>query len=141
MREDEMRRMDERTKMLVALLVTPLVAGCAQIKHFSAAPSTICPGEPVQVEWKASDKVTLEAAPPLAGTGEGPPEGSRSLSPGQNTRLTLKVSALLKSAQSEWDITVIPARSSRLVGGIAQCEGNPAAVTATFSVPQKDTSQ
>ena len=132
--------MPERFQAWAALLITPLIAGCAQIKYFSVVPTTICPGETVQIDWKASDKVTLDAAPPLPGTGEGPAEGSRSFSPTQNTRFTLKVPALLKSAQREWDITVIPTQSSRLLGGVAQCEGHPASATASFLIEQKDTS-
>ncbi|HET7060879.1 MAG TPA: hypothetical protein VFI43_01730 [Nitrosospira sp.] len=132
--------MNEHLKILVTLLVTPLVTGCAQIKYFSVAPTTICPGEAVQVDWKASDRVLLSTLPPLPGTGEGPPEGSLSFTPVQDTRFTLKVPALLKSAQREWDVSVIPAQSSRLMGGVAQCSGNPASVSATFSVQQKDTS-
>jgi hypothetical protein len=138
--DDGMRRMNDHLKILVMLLVTPLVAGCAQIKYFSVAPTTICPGEAVQADWKASDRVILSAVPPLPGTGEGPPEGSLSFTPAQDTRFTLKVPALLKSAQREWDVTVIPTQSSRLMGGVAQCGGNPASISATFSVQEKDTS-
>jgi len=141
LRQDyERRRMHERLQVLAALLIAPLIAGCAQIKSFSVVPTTICPGETVQIDWKASDKVTLDAVPPLVGTGEGPAEGSRSFSPTQNTRFSLKVPALLKSDQREWDVTVIPAQSSRLLGGIAQCEGYPASVAASFLIEQKDTS-
>jgi len=132
--------MHDRFLALATLLVTPLIAGCAQIKYFSAVPTTICPGETVQIDWKASDRVTLDAVPRLAGTGGGPAEGSRSFTPVQNTRFTLKVPALLKSAQREWDITVIPNQSSRLLGGVAQCEGNPPSVSTSFSIEQKDTS-
>lgn len=132
--------MRDRFRILTMLLLTPLITGCAQIKSFSAAPSTVCPGETVQVEWKASDKVMLNATPSLEGLGEGPAEGSRSFAPTQNTRFILEVPGLLKSDQREWDVIVIPSQSSRLLGGVAQCEGNPPLVSTSFSIQPKDSS-
>ncbi len=132
--------MRDRLAILATLFLTPLIAGCAQIKSFSAAPSTVCPGETVQIDWEASDKVMLNAVPSLKGVGEGPAEGSRSFAPTQNTRFILEVAGLLKNAQREWDVTVVPSQSSRLLGGVAQCEGNPPLVSASFSIQQKDSS-
>jgi hypothetical protein len=132
--------MRDRLPILATLLLTPLIAGCAQIKSFSAAPSTVCPGETVQIDWKASDKVTLNAVPSLEGVGGGPAEGSRSFAPTKNTRFILEVAGLLKNAQREWDVTVVPSQSSRLLGGVAQCEGSPPLVSTSFSIQQKDSS-
>jgi hypothetical protein len=132
--------MRDRLAILATLFLTPLIAGCAQIKSFSAAPSTVCPGETVQIDWEASDKVMLNAVPSLKGVGEGPAEGSRSFAPTQNTRFILEVAGVLKNAQREWDVTVVPSQSSRLLGGVAQCEGNPPLVSASFSIQQKDSS-
>lgn len=132
--------MRDRLLVLATLFITPLIAGCAQIKSFSAVPSTVCPGETVQIDWKASDKVMLNALPSLEGVGGGPAEGSRSFAPTQNTRFILEVPGLLKNAQREWDVTVIPSQSSRLLGGVAQCEGVPPFVSASFSIQQKDSS-
>jgi hypothetical protein len=132
--------MRDRLPILATLLLTPLIAGCAQIKSFSVAPSTVCPGETVQIDWKASDKVMLNAVPSLEGVGEGPAEGLRSFAPTQNTRFVLEVPGLLKNAQREWDVTVVPSQSSRLLGGVAQCEGVPPLVSTSFSIQQKDSS-
>ena len=63
--------MRDRLSILATLFLTPLIAGCAQIKSFSVAPSTVCPGETVQIDWEASDKVMLNAVPSLKGVGEG----------------------------------------------------------------------
>ena len=133
-------QMRDRPAISVILLIAPLIAGCAQIKYFYVAPSTACPGETVKVDWEATGKVTLDAVPPLEGMGEGPAEGSRSVTPSQSTRFTLKAPGLLKSAQREWDVQVIPSESSRLLGGIAQCGGNPPSVSTSFTIQQKDTS-
>lgn len=135
--------MPDRFAVLITLLVTPLIVGCAQIKSFTVAPSTICPGETVRVDWLASGNegnVTLDSVPALTGTGEGRAEGSRSFIPAQNTRFILKVPGVLKSAQREWDVQVIPDKSSRLLGGIAQCGGEPQSVSARFTIQRKDTS-
>ncbi|SEK68708.1 hypothetical protein [Nitrosovibrio tenuis] len=136
----EKLRTHDRLLVLTTLLLTPFIAGCAQIKLFSVAPSTVCPGETVQIDWKASDRVMLNAVPSVEGVGEGPPEGSRSFMPTENTRFILNVPGLLKSAQREWDVTVIPSQSSRLLGGVAQCGGNPPFASASFSIQQKDSS-
>jgi hypothetical protein len=133
-------QMHDRSAIWVILLIVPLIAGCAQIKFFSVAPSTVCPGETVEIDWEASGKVALSAAPPLEGTGEGPAEGSRSFTPAQSTRFVLKAPGLFKSDQREWDVQVIPGESSRLLGGIAQCGGNPPSVSTSFTIQQKDTS-
>jgi hypothetical protein len=133
-------RMRDLCVVSIILLSAPLIAGCAQIKSFSVAPGTICPGETVEINWEASGRVVLKAAPPLVGMGEGPPEGSRSFSPMQNTRFTLEAPALLKSDQREWDVQVIPSLSTRLLGGIAQCDGSPPFVSTSFTIQQKDTS-
>lgn len=133
-------QMRDRPGISVILIIAPLVAGCAQIKYFYVAPSTACPGETVKIDWEATGKVTLDAVPPVAGIGEGPAEGSRSVIPSQSTRFTLKATGLLKSAQREWDVQVIPGESSRLLGGIARCGGNPPLVSASFTIQQKDTS-
>lgn len=133
----------DRTLVLAALLAAPFLAGCAQIKTFIVAPSTICPGETVKVDWAASGthaSVTLEAVPPLAGTGEVPAEGSRTLHPVENTRLILKAPGVLKSAQREWDVQVVPGKSARIWGGIAQCSGQPPSVSASFTIRKQDTS-
>ena len=132
--------MHDRFVVLATLLIAPLIAGCAQIRSFSVTPSTVCPGETVEVDWKATDKVVLDAAPPLMGTGEGPSEGSRSFAPMENVRFTIRVPGLLKSAQREWDVQVIPSQSGRLLGGVAQCGSNPQAVSTSFTLQQKDTS-
>ena len=132
--------MHDRFVVLATLLIAPLIAGCAQIKSFSVTPSTVCPGETVEVDWKATDKIVLDAAPPLKGTGEGPSEGSRSFAPMENVRFTIRVPGLLKSAQREWDVQVISGQSGRLLGGVAQCGGNPQAVSTSFTLQQKDTS-
>lgn len=129
-----------RFAVLALLLITPVIEGCAQIKSFSVAPSTVCPGETVEIDWKATGDVVLNAVPPLKGEGSGPAEGSRSFAPGQSTRFVLKVPGLLKSVQREWDVEVIPSQSSRLLGGVAQCGGNPAFVSTSFTIQQKDTS-
>ena len=76
--------MHNRFLVMATLLITPLIAGCAQIKSFSVAPSTVCPGETVKIDWQASGNsgnVTLDAIPPLEGMGEVATEGSRSLTP------------------------------------------------------------
>jgi hypothetical protein len=125
------------------LLAAPFLAGCAQIKTFTVAPSTICPGERVKVDWAASGNhasVTLDAVPPLAGTGEVPAEGSRMLHPIENTRFILKAPGVLKSAQREWDVQVVPGKSARIWGGIAQCAGQRQSVSTSFTVRQQDTS-
>jgi hypothetical protein len=132
--------MHDKLAVLTTLLIAPLIAGCAQIKSFSVTPAIVCPGETVEVDWKASDKVVLEAAPSLEGTGEGPSEGSRSFAPTENVRFTIKVPGLLKSAQREWDVQVIPSQSTGLLGGVAQCGGSPQAVSTSFTLQQKDTS-
>lgn len=135
--------MRDRLLVLVALLVTPLVAGCAQIQFFQVSPSTACPGEPVEIRWQASGNVgnvTLNAVPPLEGMGEVPDAGSRSFAPMQSTRFTLKAPGLLKSDQREWDVQVVPGQSSRLLGGVARCGGDPQSVLTSFSIRQKDTS-
>jgi hypothetical protein len=129
--------------VLAALLAAPFLAGCAQIKTFTVAPSTICPGETVKVDWAASGthaSVTLEALPPLAGAGEVPAEGSRTLHPMEDTRFILRAPGVLKSAQREWDVQVVPGKSARIWGGVAQCSGQPPAVSASFTVQQQDTS-
>jgi hypothetical protein len=132
--------MHDRFIVLTTLLIAPLIAGCAQIKSFSVTPSIVCPGETVEVDWKATDKIVLDAAPSLEGTGEGPSEGSRSFAPKENVRFTIKVPGLLKSAQREWDVQVIPSQSAGLLGGVAQCGGSPQVVSTSFTLQQKDTS-
>ena len=78
-------QMHDRFLVLTTLLIAPLVAGCAQIKSFSVAPSIVCPGETVEIDWKASDKITLDAAPPWRGQGKEPSEGSHSFAPTENS--------------------------------------------------------
>jgi hypothetical protein len=97
----------------------------------------------VKVDWAASGNngsVTLDAVPPLAGTGEVPAEGSRMLQPTENTRFILKAPGVLKSAQREWDVQVVPGKSARIWGGVAQCRGQPPSVSASFTIQQQDTS-
>ncbi|PTR16396.1 MULTISPECIES: hypothetical protein [unclassified Nitrosospira] len=125
----------ERLLVLAMLCITPWMTGCAQIKSFSVAPSTVCPGETVEINWTASDKVTLNASPPLAGEGEGPAEGRRALAPERSTRFTLTVPGLLKGDQREWDVHVIPRQSDRLLGGIARCD-DARFVTTSFTIEQ-----
>ena len=135
--------MHDRLLVLATVLITPLIVGCAQIKSFSVAPSAVCPGETVKIDWQASGNngnVTLNAAPPLEGTGDVATEGSRSFAPTQSTRFVIKAPGLLKSDQREWDVLVIPSRSFRLLGGVAQCGGNPQSVLTSFTIQQKDTS-
>ena len=97
----------ERLLVLAMLCIMPWMTGCAQIKSFSVAPSTVCPGETVEINWTASDKVTLNASPPLAGEGD----------------------------QREWDVQVIPRQSDRLLGGIARCD-DARFVTTSFTIEQ-----
>ena len=52
----------------------------------------------------------------------------------------LKVPGLLRDAQREWDVEVIPSQSERLLGGVAQCGGSPQSVSTSFTLQQKDTS-
>jgi len=121
----------------------PLIVGCAQIKSFSVAPSTACPGEAIKIDWQVSGNsgsVILDAIPPLKGTGEVAAEGSRSLTLMHSNRFVLKAPGLLKSEQREWDVLVIPSQSSRLFGGVAHCGGNPQSVLTSFTIQQKDTS-
>ncbi len=135
--------MHDRIVILVALLIMPLIVGCAQIRSFSVAPSTVCPGETIKIDWQVSgnsDVVTLKATPPLKGTEEVATEGSQFLIPMHSTRFVLKAPGLLKSDQREWDVLVIPSQSSRLLGGVAQCDGNPQSVLTSFTIQQKDTS-
>ena len=135
--------MPDRFAVLITLLVAPMIVGCAQIKSFAVAPSTICPGETVRVDWLTSGhagNVTLDSVPVLAGAGEVPEEGSRFFTPAQNTRFILKVPGVLKSAQREWDVQVVPDQSSRLLGGIAQCGGEPQWVSTSFTIQRKDSS-
>lgn len=135
--------MHDRIVILVTLLIMPLIVGCAQIKSFSVAPSTACPGETIKIDWQVSGNsgnVFLGATPPLEGAGEVAAEGSRSLTPIHSTRFVLKAPGLLKSEQREWDVLVIPNQSSRLLGGIAQCDGNPPSVMTSFTIQQKETS-
>jgi hypothetical protein len=135
--------MHNRRLVMATLLITPLIAGCAQIKSFSVAPSTVCPGETVKIDWQASGNsgsVTLDAVPALEGMGDVATEGSRSFTPAQSTRFVLKAPGLLKSAQREWDVLVIPSQSSRLFGGVAQCGGDARSVLTSFTIQQKDTS-
>lgn len=135
--------MHDRIVILVTLLIMPLIIGCAQIKSFSVAPSTACPGETIKIVWQVSGNsgnVTLDAIPPLEGAGEVAMEGSRSLTPIHSTRFVLKAPGLFKSDQREWDVLVIPSQSSRLLGGIAQCGGNPQSVLTSFTIQQKETS-
>jgi len=136
-------KISDRFAVLATVLLTPLIVGCAQIKSFTVAPSTICPGETVKIDWLVSGNagnVRLDAVPALEGTGEGHAEGSRSVTPAQNTRFILKVPGVLKSAQREWDVQVVPDQSFRLLGGIAQCGGEPQSVSTSFTIQQKDTS-
>lgn len=136
-------QMADRFAVFATVLLTPLIVGCAQIKSFTVAPSTICPGETVKIDWVASGNagnVTLDAVPALEGMGEGPAEGSRSVAPAQNTRFILKVPGAFKSAQREWDVQVVPIQSFKLLGGIAQCDGEPQSVSTSFTIQQKDTS-
>jgi hypothetical protein len=129
--------------VLAALLAVPFLAGCAQIKTFTVAPSTICPGETVKIDWATSGNhgsVTLDAVPPLAGAGEVPAEGSRMLHPAENTRFILKAPGVLKSVQREWDVQVVPGKSTRIWGGVAQCIGQPQSVSTSFTIQQQDTS-
>jgi hypothetical protein len=135
--------MHDRLLILATVLITPFIVGCAQIKSFSVAPSTVCPGETIKIDWQASGNngnVILDAIPPLAGTGEVATEGSRSLAPTQSTRFVIKAPGLLKSDQREWDVLVIPSQSSRLLGGVAQCGGDRQSVLTSFTIQQKDTS-
>jgi hypothetical protein len=74
----------------------------------------------------------------VAGEGEGPAEGQRSLAP-ERTRFTLKVPGLLKSDQREWDIQVIPRQSDRLLAGVACCD-DERFVATSFIIEKKDTS-
>jgi hypothetical protein len=107
------------------------------------APSTICPGETVKIDWAATGNhgsVTLDAVPPLSGTGEVPAEGSRMLHPAENTRFILKAPGVLKSAQREWDVQVVPGKSARIWGGVAQCTGEQPSVSTSFTLQQQDTS-
>ena len=129
----------DRILVLVMLSITPWITGCAQIKSFTVAPSTICPGESVEITWKASDAVSLRASPPLAGEGEGPAEGARSLAPERSTRFTLKAKGLLKSDQREWDVQVIPSQAERFLGGLGRCEDDRF-VTTAFTIEQEATS-
>jgi hypothetical protein len=129
--------MNGRFLVWVALFTTPFIGSCAYIYSFSVAPSTVCPGERVKVSWQASDKVVLEANPPLVGMGEKPAEGSQFFTPKQSTRFILKAPGLIKGAQREWDVQTI---RSRLLGGIAQCGGNPQSVLTSFTIQQKDAS-
>lgn len=129
--------------VLITLLVAPLIVGCAQIKFFTVAPSTICPGETVRVDWLTSGdagNATLDSVPVLAGAGEIPEQGSRFFTPAQSTRFILRVPGVLKDAQREWDVQVTPDQSSRLLGGIAQCGGDPQSVSASFTIQSKDSS-
>lgn len=96
--------MHDRFLVLTTLLIAPLVAGCAQIKSFSVTPSIVCPGETVEIDWKASDKIALDAAPPLEGTGKGPRK-ARDLSlqrriPGLRSRFQACSRALSASGMS-----------------------------------------
>ena len=129
----------DRFLVLAMLSITPWITGCAQIKSFTVAPSTICPGESVEITWKASDAVSLSASPPLAGEGEGPAEGARSLAPQRSTRFTLKASGLLKSDQREWDVQVIRSETERFLGGLGRCEDDRF-VTTAFTIEQEVTS-
>jgi hypothetical protein len=133
----------DRSLILAALLAAPFLAGCAQIKTFNVAPSTICPGETVKIDWAASGNnasVTLDAVPLLAGMGEVPVEGSRMVNPAESTRFILKVPGTLKSAQREWDVQVVSGKSARTWGGIAQCSGQPQSISVSFTVQQQDAS-
>jgi len=135
--------MRDRIVILVTFLIMPLIVGCAQIKSFSVAPSTACPGEAIKIDWQVSGNsgsVILDAIPPLKGTGEVAAEGSRSLTLMHSNRFVLKAPGLLKSEQREWDVLVIPSQSSRLFGGVAHCGGNPQSVLTSFTIQQKDTS-
>lgn len=135
--------MHDRMVILVILLTMPLIVGCAQIKSFSVAPSTACPGETIKIDWQVSGNsgnVTLDAAPPLEGAGKVAAKDSRSFTPIHSTRIVLKAPGLLKSDQREWDVLVIPSQSSRLLGGIAQCGGNPQSVLTSFTIQRNDTS-
>jgi len=126
--------------VLAMLIATPVVAGCAQIRSFMVTPSTACPGEKVVVDWTASGEVVLNAIPPLQGEGTGPAEGSRSFAPKESTRFVLRVRGLLRNAQREWDVEIIPSQSARLLGGVAECSGNPAFVSTSFTLAPTDTS-
>ncbi|GAB1718993.1 MAG: hypothetical protein NTAFB09_07240 [Nitrosospira sp.] len=133
----------DRPLILAALLVVPFLAGCAQIKTFNVAPSTICPGETVKIDWAASGNnasVMLDAVPPLTGIGEVPAEGSRMVTPVESTRFILKVPGVLKSVQREWDVQVVPRESARTWGGIAECSGQPQSISVSFTIQQQDTS-
>ena len=126
--------------VLAMLIATPVVAGCAQIRSFAVAPGTACPGEKVIVDWKASGDVFLATVPSMQGEGAGPAEGSRAFTPTESTRFVLKVPGLLRDAQREWDVEVIPSQSERLLGGIARCGGNPAFVSTSFTLAPEDIS-
>jgi hypothetical protein len=97
----------------------------------------------VKIDWAATGNhgsVTLDAVPPLSGTGEVPAEGSRMLHPAENTRFILKAPGVLKSAQREWDVQVVPGKSARIWGGVAQCTGEQPSVSTSFTLQQQDTS-
>ena len=141
--ESRISRKRDRLLVLIALLASPFIAGCAQIKSFTVAPSTICPGETIRVDWAVSGNaasVSLDAVPPLAGIGEVPEEGSRMLNPVESTRFILKAPGVLKSVQREWDVQVVPGKSGRIWGGVAQCAGQPQSVSTSFTIQQQDTS-
>jgi hypothetical protein len=113
------RRMPERFQTWAALL-TPLIAGCAQIK-FSVVPTTICPGETVQIDW-FSDKVTLMLRPAAR-------EREKVLRRGQivlsyEMHDSRSGSGIAQECPAGWDITVIPTQSSRLLGGSCTVRGS-----------------
>ncbi len=126
--------------VLAMLVATPVIAGCAQIRSFNVSPGTMCPGEKVNIDWKASGDVVLTTVPSTQGEGAGSAEGTRSFTPKESTRFVLKVPGLLRDAQREWDVEVIPGQSERLLGGIAECGGSPAFVSTSFTLAPEDIS-
>jgi hypothetical protein len=133
--------MPGRLFLSVVLAIVPFVDGCAQIKTYSVSPSTACPGEPVEVKWQACGQVTLDAVPPLDGTGPQKAEGATSFSLPQSTRFVLKAHGLFKDDQREWDVKVIPAQQSMLFGGLAQCDPTARFAVTSFLVQEQNSSR
>src|SRR5580698_5829211 len=78
----------------VTAMVGLLLSGCdAAVTKFEASPRYVCPGVPVQLEWKVTGSATMKSTPPLTDLPDGPvaAEGKTSVTPRAATSVKLDV--------------------------------------------------
>src|SRR5258705_5155728 len=52
-----------RLSLLACVVLTVGLAGCASISQLTVAPTTVCPGESVNVSWRTCGTTTLTQVP------------------------------------------------------------------------------